>query len=114
VDGARNTHWSFPGESGAVITVTFEQPTTIDRLGITPGNQDEAQTFNSARSPKEISVSLDGQPAKAITLDDNPDFQNFELGAKASTVTITVDSCYPSPQGGNDCAIAELEFFKKK
>lgn len=121
VDGARNTFWSAPaGAENVIIAIVFAEPTDIDRLGITPGAQDSArpELFLSQPRPRDLLVALvgdDGQAVtKQITVGDNPDFQTFGIERDdVRQVQIVVQGCYPSPSGGQECSIAELELFRK-
>ena len=50
---------------------------------------------------------------KDLTLKDTTTFQTFTIKAKdATSLTITIDSVYPSDQGTH-AAIAEVELFVK-
>ncbi len=119
-DGATNTFWVAAAEATeASATVTFTPPTDLDRILITPGDQEKKENFKAQPRPKDIFVeALDASgvtlETAQLALEDRADPQEFDFSAAdVSAVRIAVQSCYPDP-AQRVCAITEVEFFKQK
>jgi hypothetical protein len=118
IDGASNTSWASnaPGAGvGQALTINFDAPSTIDKIGLLIGDQDTPQAYLSEPRPELIHVSFTGsRTVKTINLKDSPTFQAFTLKAeKATSMTIRIDSVYASAQGQN-ASLAEVELFSLK
>ncbi|MGH9055814.1 MAG: NADase-type glycan-binding domain-containing protein, partial [Acidimicrobiales bacterium] len=115
IDGASNTSWQAVGGSGQTLTITLEAPTNIGKIGFLIGDQDTPQAYLTEPRPEQITVAFATSPAysKKITFKDTANFQSYTVDAKkATSLTITIDSVYASPQG-KGVSIAEVELFTK-
>lgn len=119
IDQLTNTHWSegAPDEGfGQFLTVTFPAPTNIDKIGIYSGAQDKPEQFLLQPRPMSLELTfLPGGRSRTILLESIPDFQTFDVKAKAVTsVRIKIVTVFHAlNDAGKDCSIAELQFFRK-
>ena len=101
-----------------MLSVTFAEPTSVDRMIFTIGADDQPQNYVTEPRPRDLSlVFLDGSNheigSKNLTLKDVPTPQVVSVSAHGMvSMQIHVNSVYASTQG-NATAIAEIEFFKK-
>jgi hypothetical protein len=122
IDTGADTSWaeSATGNGeGQVVTVTFEQPVDLARIGFVAGTA--GKEFLAQPRPRDLHVVFSdpstGQAVpvstKDITLKDKVDFQVFGVDAKGVTrVDIEIRSAYPGQQG-DACAITDIQFFEK-
>ncbi|MGQ0519571.1 MAG: NADase-type glycan-binding domain-containing protein [Actinomycetota bacterium] len=119
IDGIKNTFWAegAPGPGDRqTLTVTFSEPTDLDKFGIIPGASENPAQFVAQPRPRTLHLVFDGTTpsAKDVAVKDSAKFQSFDLKAKGVTsVLVEIVSVHAST-GGEDCAITELEFFRKK
>jgi hypothetical protein len=133
IDGAVNTSWQtnttpvkikIAGKTrtttttngvGQSLSIRLAAPSNLDEIGFLNGDQDTPSAYLTEPRPEKVHVTAAGAHpySKDLTLKDSASFQTFTIKAKdASSLTITIDSVYPSDQG-NDAAIAEVELFVK-
>ena len=119
IDGIKNSFWA-EGAPGAgekqTLTITFAEPTDLDKVGIIPGASEDPTQFVAQPRPRLLHLIFNGArpSAKDITVSDAAKFQSFDVNADdVTSVTIELVSVHAST-GGQDCAITELEFFRKK
>lgn len=119
IDGIRNSFWADgvdgPG-IGESITITFAEPTDIDRIGITPGATETPEQFIAQPRPRELHIVFEGDEVRSddITVADSSDFQDFDVGGRGVTrVVIEIRAAHLGTEG-HDLAIAELEFYVKE
>lgn len=119
IDGIKNSFWA-EGAPGAgekqTLTITFAEPTDLDKVGIIPGASEDPKQFVALPRPRLLHLIFTGArpSAKDITVSDAAKFQSFDVHADdVTSVTIELVSVHAST-GGQDCAITELEFFRKK
>jgi hypothetical protein len=101
---------------GQSITIRFESPTNVDKIGFLNGDQDNPAAFLTVGRPASVRLGFPGKHPyiKTLNLKDSPNFQSYTIKAKAATeVVITVMSVNAAPQTPH-VAIAEVEFFKLK
>jgi hypothetical protein len=119
IDQLSNTHWSeaAPDEGfGQFLTVTFAAPTNIDKIGVYSGAQDKPEQFLLQPRPMSLELTfLPGGESRTIVLESVPDFQTFDVKARAaSSVRIKIVTVFHAVNdAGKDCSIAELQFFRK-
>ncbi len=130
IDGAVNTSWQTntapkakPGSKaktstdgvGQSLSIRLAAAGNLDEIGFLNGDQDTSSSYLTQPRPKKVHVTAVGAHpySKDLTLKDSATFQTFTIKATdASSLTITIDSVYPSDQG-TDAAIAEVELFVK-
>jgi hypothetical protein len=131
IDGAVNTSWQTnttaskakPGSKakpssdgvGQSLSIRLAAASNLDEIGFLNGDQDTPSAYLTEPRPEKVHVTAAGAHpySKDLTLKDTATFQTFTIKAKdASSLTITIDSVYPSDQG-TDAAIAEVELFVK-
>jgi hypothetical protein len=117
VDNFLNTTWIVPG--AAVVgppkptaTITFGQPIDLERLIVYNGDGEQFQSFHRA---KIIRLVFNNNKTDTIELKDIPEKQTVSVdnGSNITSVQIFVDDIYTAFQG-NDLAMSEIEFFRKK
>jgi hypothetical protein len=118
IDGAGNTSWATnaPGAGvGQVLTINFSAPTDIDKVGFLIGDTDNPAAYLTEPRPEIVHLSFVGSSTvKDISLKDTATFQSFTLSAsKVASMSIRIDSVYPSAQGQN-ASLAEVELFSLK
>jgi len=119
IDQLTNTHWSeaAPDEGfGQFLTVTFPAPTDIDKIGVYSGAQDKPEQFLLEPRPMSLELTfLPGGRSQTILLESIPDFQTFDVKARAVTsVRVKIVTVFHAlNDAGKDCSIAELQFFRK-
>ena len=126
IDGAVNTSWqtNTPTRSkaanntdgvGQSLSIRLAAASNLDQIGFLNGDQDTPSAYLTEPRPEKVHVTAAGAHpySKDLTLKDTATFQTFTIEAKdATSLTITIDSVYPSDQG-KDAAIAEVELFVK-
>jgi hypothetical protein len=117
VDRAPNTYWAegspTPGP-GQTITFRFDRPVDLGRMGFFNGAQAKPQDFLTQPRLREVLIVFDTGRTASLTLKDRDAFQSHEVDAKGvTTVELRIVSVYPSPQGGTDASLGEVEFFTK-
>lgn len=117
VDNFLNTTWivqgaAFPVTPTPAAIITFGQPIDLERLIVYNGDGEQFQSFHRA---KTLRLVFDTDKSDTIELKDVPDKQTVSVsgGSGITSVTIFVDEIYTAFQG-NDLAISEIEFFRKK
>lgn len=119
IDQSTATSWAEGLEgtgAGAVLTVTFDGVTKVDRIGFHNGAP--GKDFPLQPRLRVVRVALIDSAGLLSTTDielkDTPDFQNYALDGKAATkVTVTVVSVYAG-QRGTAASLTELSFHTKK
>lgn len=112
-DGFTNTYWSAPTTGPEqVVTMRFEQPTSLDKALIRVGI---SGNFASANRPQNIHVVYSTGKSQDLKLEDTADAQEVELksGGKTSTVELHITSLFRAVNSP-DVAITEIELFTKK
>ena len=116
IDNADNTYWSEgkkPNGTLSRVTVTFESPVEIGRVGFRNGSADDA-TIEQPRRPEKVRLLFGGGQEKEVTLKDVVTFQAFSVSAhKVKSVDIVIESVH-GPAKGHPSSITEIEFFTKK
>jgi hypothetical protein len=118
IDGGSNTSWQTGAAGDGVgqsLKIRLATTTNVDKIGFLIGDTDTPQAYVTEPRPESIRVTFNGvHPyTKDITLKDTPSFQTTTVKAKdAASLTITIDSVYPSSQGTH-AAITEVELFKE-
>jgi hypothetical protein len=126
IDGAVNTSWqtNTPAKPrthtstngvGQSLSIRLATASNLDEIGFLNGDQDTPSAYLTQPRPEKVHVTAAGAHpySKDLTLKDTATFQTFTIKAKdASSLTITIDSVYPSDQGTN-ASIAEVELFVK-
>ncbi|MEQ8145583.1 zinc ribbon domain-containing protein [Streptomyces sp. OP7] len=117
-DKLNNTWWG-PGISesaeGEWLEVTFDQPTRLLDLVITPGTSTRADQLSESALPRRIDALVtlaDGEKiTRTLTLDQGAGGQRrkFRVG-EVTTVRFVLRSAYNAGPG-KQVAIAEIEFF---
>jgi len=102
--------------AGAVLTVTFDGTTKVDRIGFHNGAP--GKDFPLQPRLRVVRVALIDSKGLVSTTDielkDTPDFQNYALDGNAATkATVTVVSVYAG-QSGSAASLTELSFHTKK
>ena len=120
IDGNTASHWaSAPHPPPIVLVVKFKEESTIRKIGLTLGDQDDPANFAKQPRPRDIHlVYLDAAGKKAgghdFTVKDVQTFQSFGINArKTASIEIHVNSLYSSI-GGDMTSVAEVEFFTLK
>ena len=118
VKNLANAHWTSWVEgsegdgSGESVTITLEEPTTIQYICIKNGFGNLAYYWANNR-PKEIKIILDDDeknPQK-YTFSDTPFAQYINLNMYDklySKIKIVIESVYKGTDSANDCAIDEI------
>ncbi len=118
VDGAVNTSWLTTTANNGIgqsLSIRLAAATNLDEIGFLNGDQDTPSAYLAEPRPEKVHLTAVGAHpySKDLTLKDSATFQTFTIKAKdASSLTITIDSVYPSDQGKR-AAIAEVELFVK-
>jgi hypothetical protein len=117
IDQIKNTYWAegAPGDgAGQTLVAIFDTPVDLDRVGFTPGASAKPEEFVAQPRPKEVHLVFSDGNSKDVRLEDKAEFQSFDIEAKqVSRVEIHIVSVYGSLKG-QDCSIAEVEFFRKQ
>lgn len=117
VDRAPNTYWAEGGPTageGEGLTFRFDRPADLGRLGFFNGAQTKPQDFLTQPRLRDVVLTFDTGETRTITLKDRDAFQNHAVDVKGvTTVRLRIVSVYPSPQGGTDASLGEVEFFTK-
>ena len=106
-----------PGDgSGSTLTMTFERPADIAKIGFHDGAADA--DFPLQPRVRELEVTLSDErgqvAAERVTLADKRDLQTFDVkGHGVRSATVRVVSTYAG-QKGQATAMAEVSFFTKK
>ncbi len=115
-DGVSTTHWAEAEDGpgvGASLTLGFDPPVDLGRIGITPGDRSSPEAFVTQPRPRTLEI-VAGDRTTTVELEDRADFQDFGLDAgEVATVTVTVTAVFGSPQG-SDLSIAEIELFAER
>lgn len=119
IDQNTTTAWAEGREGagvGAVLTVSFESPTNLSRLGILNG----APGADYALEPRLRTVQLDltdvaGDVAtERLELDDTPDFRTYDVaGSAVVEARLTIVDVYPGQQG-EAASLTEVSFHAKR
>jgi hypothetical protein len=116
IDRNTTSYWSDgrPGTAaGSVITVTFDRPIELAKMGVHSGAAGKDFPFQPRPRVVEVTYLERGQEVqrKQLTLVDKPEFQTFDLAAKrVDQATVRVVSVYAG-QKGSATSLAELEFL---
>jgi hypothetical protein len=100
---------------GQSLSIRLATASNLDEIGFLNGDQDTPSAYLTEPRPEKVHLTAAGAHpySKDLTLKDTASFQTFTIKAKdATSLTITIDSVYPSDQGKN-AAIAEVELFVK-
>lgn len=119
IDQSTATSWAEGLEgtgAGAVLTVTFDGVTKVDRIGFHNGAP--GKDFPLQPRLRVVRVALIDSTGLVSTTDlelkDTPDFQNYALDGKSATkVTVTIVSVYAG-QSGTAASLTDLSFHTKK
>jgi hypothetical protein len=118
IDGGTNTSWQTGtrgSAKGQKLVIKLAAATNIDKIGFLNGDSDSPGSFLTEPRLAVIQMAFGGTHpyTKTVTLKDEATFQSFTVKAKSATsLTITIESTYPSAQGTH-AALAEVELFKK-
>jgi F5/8 type C domain len=118
IDGAVNTSWQTNAPDNGIgqsLKIRLGAASNLDEIGFLSGDQDTPSSYLTEPRPEKVHLTAAGaQPySKDLTLKDVATFQSFTIKAKdASSLTITIDSVYPSDQG-KQASMAEVELFVK-
>ena len=93
---------------------TFDRPFDLARVGFYNGAQTKPQDFLSEPRLRTIHLVYDTGETVNLTLKDQDGFQSYEVDAKrVKVITMLITAVYPSPLGGTDASLGEVEFFTK-
>lgn len=119
IDQNTTTAWAEGREGagvGAVLTVSFESPTDLSRIGVLNG----APGADYALEPRLRTVQLDltdvagGVATERLELDDTPDFRTYDVaGSAVVQVRVTVVDVYPGQQG-EAASLTEVSFHARR
>jgi hypothetical protein len=118
IDGGTNTSWQTGtrgSAKGQKLVIKLASATSVDKIGFLNGDSDSPGSFLTEPRLAEIQIAFGGTHpySQTVTLKDESTFQSFTVKAKSATsLTITIESTYPSAQGTH-AALAEVELFKK-
>jgi hypothetical protein len=121
IDTGSNTYWAEAAKGngeGQKLSVTFDPPVDLAKVGFTVGAAGE--DFLKSPRPRQVRLAFTpapggsvAPPAKELNLKDTAEFQTHDVDAKAVTrVEIEILSTYLG-QGGDACAITDLQFFAR-
>lgn len=119
IDRIKNTYWAEGAEGlgqGEVLTIHFEEPTDLAKVGLHIGSSEKAEDFVAQPRPRVLSIVAVGETASRteIELEDLAGFQDFGLDASDVTrLEITIDEVYPALDG-SETAIAEIELYRRR
>ncbi len=118
IDGINNTSWQagapVTSKKAQTLTITFAGKTNLDKIGFLNGDQDSPGALLTEPRLHVIRLTTPNGYNKTLTLSDTASFQKFSVKVKGATsLTIVIESVYPSGQGTH-AALAEVEFFKLK
>lgn len=122
VDLIKGTSWlaNVATDPQPSLTLRFSQPSNVDAIIITPGDQDTSTSFAEQPQPTSIHVVFSNGSTQDFTLLDKPAQQTFDLsggdGVTSMTITITA---HESPVAGTAGAgtllgFDEVELFTEK
>jgi serine/threonine protein kinase len=116
VDGNISTAWRTPGGGhGETITLIFDNPVTLDRIGLIPGYaktdpQTGANRFLQDRIIQAVAYEIPGLPTTKQTFDPQPVPQFTSLHVTTSRITVKILDTTAS--GGLDyTAISEIYVY---
>jgi hypothetical protein len=114
VDGFTNTYWQAADNVPTrepLLTLTFDQPVTINRIIIRIG---ATAAFQKLDRPSVLHIVYDTGKVEDLTTKDTPDPQTLTVknGAQVKSMTIQVTGLFRSA-GATDMAITEIEFYGK-
>jgi hypothetical protein len=118
IDGGTNTSWQTGtrgSAKGQKLVIKLAGANNIDKIGFLNGDSDSPGSFLTEPRLAVIQMTFGGTHpySKTVTLKDESTFQSYTVKAKSATsLTITIESVYPSAQGTH-AALAEVELFKK-
>ena len=118
IDGAVNTSWQTNAPDSGIgqsLKLRLGTVSNLDQIGFLNGDQDTPSSYLTEPRPEKVHLTAAGAHpySKDLTLKDTATFQTFTIKAKdASSLTITVDTVYPSDQG-KQASMAEVELFVK-
>lgn len=117
IDNLANTYWATSATNsgiGQTIVITFAKPVKIDRVGFLIGAAGTPQSYLSEPRPEIVHLAFSDGTSTDLSLQDSAKFQAYGVHARAVTsLQLTISAVYPSPLGQN-CSIAEIEFFTLK
>jgi ribosomal protein L40E len=122
IDQNLNTFWAegVRGDGrGQTLVLIFSQPSSLARIGFTPGDPEAPQSLVRRPTPRELRlVFLDHRrrvmATKVVTLVHSPRFQPFKIDAQhVARVRIKILSVYRA-QTTRGTSLAEVEFWSRK
>ena len=118
IDGVNNTSWqsgvAVSSKKAQTLIITFAGKTNLDKIGFLNGDQDSSGALLTEPRLHVVRLTTPNGYSKTLTLSDTANFQKFSIKVKGATsLTITIESVYPSGQGTH-VSVAEVEFFKLK
>ena len=115
IDRNTTSYWS-DGRAGsgvgAVLTITFDRPTDLVKVGFDNGAAGKEFPFQPRLRVVEVTYLHEGKEVnrKELTLGDKPEFQTFNLlGRKVDSATVRIVSVYAG-QRGSAASLAEIAF----
>lgn len=116
-DGISNTYWAEAAKGkgeGQALVLQFDPPVDIGKIGILSGASGKPEEFLAQPRPKTLHLIFSDGTTTDLFLKDTAKFQSFDVKTKqVNRVEVQIAAVYSSVQGGQDGAIAELEFYQK-
>jgi hypothetical protein len=106
-----NDYWAADTAGGRqpTLTVTFNAPTDLDYLLITPG---AGRDYANLARPRTLHLTYSDGTGEDVDVPDDPRPSGHEIHARSITsVSMRVTRIWPSPRSTN-VAIDEVEFFQ--
>lgn len=114
IDGIRNSYWAEGADGngeGQRLTVGFDGPVDLDRVGFTIGASGEPEAFLRQPRPRKVRLHFSDGTSTDLTLRDTAEFQTHKLSARGtSKVDVEIQAVSRGVEG-TACSIAEVEFF---
>jgi len=117
-DGISNTYWAEAAKGkgdGQALVLQFDPPVDIGKIGILSGASGKPEDFLAQPRPKTLHLIFSDGTTADLSLKDTAKFQSFDVKTKQiNRLEVQIAAVYSSVQGGQDGAIAELEFYQKR
>ena len=118
IDGLTTTYWaaSDPAPTGGdpVVTLVFDHPVDIAKIGVTSGAAGTPQDFLVQSRPQQLHIAFSDGSSASLTLQDTHSFQGLDAEAnQVASVAIDIASVYRGEQQST-VALTEIEFFTRQ